>query len=91
MVRVGDLIRIEFKGRVVEEDILRSEGVINFSVSENVCEIMVDDGESGWVPVVATMAQGGVQIKRVTTEQTDLEDVFIEFAKTTDSDVGLCI
>jgi hypothetical protein len=91
MVRVGDLIRIEFKGRVVEEDILRSEGVINFSVSENVCEIMVDDGESRLGPLVATLAQGGVQIKKVTTEQTDLEKVFIEFTKNTDSDLGLCV
>jgi ABC-2 type transport system ATP-binding protein len=91
MVRVGDLIRIEFKGRVVEEDILRSEGVINVSVSENVCEIMVDDGESRLGPLVATLAQGGVQIKKVTTEQTDLEKVFIEFAKNTDSDLGLCV
>ena len=91
MVRVGELIRIEFKGRIVEEDILHSEGVINYSVSENVCEIMVDDGESRLGPLVATIAQGGVQIKRVTTEQTDLEKVFIEFAKDTDSDLGLCI
>jgi ABC-2 type transport system ATP-binding protein len=91
MVRVGDLIRIEFKGRILEEEILRSEGVINFSVSENVCEIMVDDGESRLGPLVAALAQGGVQIKKVTTEQTDLEKVFIEFAKDTDSDLGFCV
>jgi ABC-2 type transport system ATP-binding protein len=91
MVRVGDLIRIEFEGRVAEEDILRSEGVINYSISESVCEIMVDDGESRLGSLVATLAQGGVHIKKVTTEQTDLEKVFIEFAKDTDSDVGLCV
>jgi hypothetical protein len=31
--------------------------------------------------LVAMLAQGGAQIKKVTLGQTDLEDVFVEFAK----------
>jgi len=40
--------------------------------------------------VVVLLSQGGAQIKKVTLGQTDLEDVFIEFAKDTDSGMGLC-
>jgi ABC-2 type transport system ATP-binding protein len=89
MVRLGDLVRIEFTGRVVEEEILRVEGVINLSVSGNVCEMMVDDGEGRLGPLLATLSRSGVQVRRVTMEQTDLERVFIEFAKDTDPDLGL--
>jgi ABC-2 type transport system ATP-binding protein len=81
MVRIGDLVRIEFKGKISEDEILRTEGVINCSVSGDLCEIIVDDGERRLGPLVAMLAQSGIQIKKVTLGQTDLEDVFIEFAK----------
>ena len=89
MVRIGDLVRIEFNGRISEDDLLRADGVINYTISDNFCEIMVDEGEKRVGPLVAIISQGGAQIKKVTLGQTDLEDVFIEFAKETDSDMGL--
>ena len=91
MVRIGDLIRIEYTGRIAEEDLLHTEGMINFSVSDAVCEIIVDDGEKRLGPLVDTLAQNGVHIKRFSLGQTDLEDVFIEFTKTADSDMGLSV
>ena len=89
MVRIGDLVRIEFRGRIAEEELLHTEGVINFTVSDDHCEILVDDGETRLGPLVTLLSQNGAQIKRVTLGQADLEDVFIEFAKDTDSDMGL--
>ena len=89
MVRIGDLIRIEFNGGIAEESLLHADGVINLSISGNLCEIIVDDGEKRLGPLVTMLAQSGVEIKRVSLGQTDLEDVFIEFTKTTDSDMGL--
>jgi len=89
MVRIGDLVRIEFNGRISEDDLLRADGVINYTLSDNFCEMMVDEGEKRVGPLVAIISQGGAQIKKVTLGQTDLEDVFIEFAKETDSDMGL--
>jgi ABC-2 type transport system ATP-binding protein len=80
MVRIGDLIRIEFKGKISEDEILRTEGVINCSISGDLCEIIVDEGEKRLGPLVAMLSQGGIQIKKVFLGQTDLEDVFIEFA-----------
>jgi len=81
MVRMGDLVKFEFEGRIAEEELRRAEGVINFSVTGNICEVIVDDGESRLGPLVAMLAQGGAAFKKVTVGQTDLEDVFIEFAK----------
>ena len=81
MVRIGDRLRIEFKGTIHEDELLRADGVINFSISNSFCEIMVDDGERRLGNLIALLSQGGVQIKKVSLGQTDLEDVFIEFAK----------
>jgi len=84
MVRIGDRVKIEFEGRIPEDEILRTEGVINYSISGGLCEVIVDEGERRLGPLVAQLSQGGVQIKKVTLGQTDLEDVFIEFAKGND-------
>lgn len=89
MVRVGDVVRVEFQGTISEDDLLRVDGVINYSISRNLCEIIVDDGERRLGPLVAVLSQGGADIRKVTLRQTDLEDVFIEFAKEIDSDMGL--
>ncbi len=81
MVRIGDRIKIEFEGSLQEDDLLRADGVINFTVSDNLCEIVVDDGERRLGSLIALLSRSDTQIKRVTLGQTDLEDVFVEFAK----------
>ncbi len=91
MVRMGESVRIEFKGKISEEELLRTDGVINYSLMENLCEVIVDDGEKRLGPLIALFAQSGAQIKKVSLGHTDLEDVFIEFAKEIDSDMGLCV
>ena len=89
MVRMGDLIKLEFKGTISEDELLRANGVINYGLSGNLCEIIVDDGEKRLGNLIALLSQSGAQIKKVTLGQTELEDVFIEFAKGTDSDMGV--
>jgi ABC-2 type transport system ATP-binding protein len=81
MVRIGDRVKVEFKGRIQEDELLRADGVINFTISDSLCEIVVDDGERRIGNLIALLFQGGVEIKKVSLGQTDLEDVFIEFAK----------
>ena len=81
MVRIGDRLRVEFKGRIQEDELLRADGVINFTISNSLCEIVVDDGERRLGNLIGLLSQGGVEIKKVTLGQTDLEDVFVEFAK----------
>ena len=89
MVRMGDLIKLEFMGTISEDELLRANGVINYGISGNLCEIIVDDGERRLGTLIALLSQSGAQIIKVTLGQTELEDVFIEFAKGTDSDMGV--
>ncbi len=91
MVRIGDILKIKFRGTILEESLLHAEGVINFTISEGLCEIIVDDIERRLGDLMALLSRGGAVIEKVTLGQTDLEDVFIEFAKETDSDMGVCI
>ncbi|MGZ3536843.1 MAG: ABC transporter ATP-binding protein, partial [Thermodesulfobacteriota bacterium] len=91
MVRIGDQIKIEFKGRIPEDELVRVDGVINFTISDHLCEIIVDGGEKRLGTLVAMIAQSGAQIEKVTLRQIDLEDVFVEFAKGNDSDMGLSV
>ena len=67
--------------RVFRDELTRIEGVINCSISDSLCEIVVDDGEKRLGPLIAALSRNDVQVKRVTVGQTDLEDVFVEFAK----------
>ena len=84
-VRIGDTVKIEFKGTILEDELLRADGVINYGVSGGLCEIIVDDGERRLGNIIALLSQGGAQIKKVSLGQIDLEDVFIEFAKGEDN------
>ncbi len=90
-IRIGDVIRIQFEGNLIEDDLMRFDGVINHSISNGICEIIVDDAEQRAGPLIALLAEGGTRIKRIGLEQTDLEDVFIEFSKKTDPDQGLLL
>jgi ABC-2 type transport system ATP-binding protein len=81
MVRLGDLIRIEFKGRFSDDGLQWAEGVINYTVKDGVCEVLVDEGERRLGPLCALLAREGATLGRVNLRQTDLEDVFVEFAK----------
>ena len=89
MVRIGDTVRIEFQGKIPEDELRRADGVINYSVTDGVCDIIVDEGEKRLGSLVALLSKDGVQIGKITLGQTELEDVFIEFAKGPDSDLGL--
>jgi len=86
MVRVGDLLKIEFTGVIPGDGLAHIDGVINYVISDGFCEVLVDEGERRLGAVVAAISQSGVRIDRVTMRQTDLEDVFVEFARETKND-----
>ena len=81
LVRIGDLIRIEFHGKLSEDGLQRADGVINYVISDSLCEILVDEGEKRLGALIALISREGADIQKVTLRQTDLEDVFVEFAK----------
>jgi ABC-2 type transport system ATP-binding protein len=91
MVRIGDLLRIEFTGVIPDDGLAHIEGVINYVISDGICEVLVDEGERRLGAVVAVISQSGVRIDRVTMRQTDLEDVFVEFARESESDAKLIV
>jgi ABC-2 type transport system ATP-binding protein len=86
MVRIGDMVKIEFTGKIPDDGLAHVDGVINYTVSDGLCEVLVDEGEKRLGALVAMISQSGVRIDRVTMRQTDLEDVFVEFAKETATD-----
>lgn len=90
-IRIGDIIRIQFEGELPEDELLRFDGVVNYSISNGLCEILVEDAERSAGPLVALLSSGGARIKKMNLEQTDLEDVFIAFSKKADSDQSLCL
>jgi ABC-2 type transport system ATP-binding protein len=89
MVRIGDMVKIEFTGKIPDDGLALVDGVINYTVSDGHCEVLVDEGEKRLGALVAMLCQSGVRIDRVTMRQTDLEDVFVEFAKGTGTDEPL--
>ncbi len=91
MIRIGDLIKIQYRGEVMEESLLRFEGVINYSISDGLCEIMVDDAEKRVGSLIAQLVRDGTHIQNVNVEQTNLEDVFVQFSKEVDSDPSFCV
>ena len=86
LVRIGDLIRVEFHGKLSEDGLQHADGVINYAISESLCEILVDEGEKRLGALIAMISQEGADIQKVTLRQTDLEDVFVEFAKQSEVD-----
>lgn len=90
MIRIGDIIKIEYNGLIREDDLLNIEGIINFSIDNNICEIIVDDAEKRIASIIAKISKTVTYIKNIKIGQTDLEDVFIEFAKGLDSNMGFC-
>ena len=81
LVRIGDLIRVEFHGKLSEDGLQHADGVINYAISNSLCEILVDEGEKRLGALIAMISREGADIRKVTLRQTDLEDVFVEFAK----------
>ena len=86
LVRIGDLIRVEFHGKLSEDGLQHADGVINYAISDSLCEILVDEGEKRLGALIAMISREGADIQKVTLRQTDLEDVFVEFAKQSEVD-----
>jgi ABC-2 type transport system ATP-binding protein len=86
LVRIGDLIRVEFHGKLSEDGLQHADGVINYAISDSLCEILVDEGEKRLGALIAMISREGADIQNVTLRQTDLEDVFVEFAKQSEVD-----
>ncbi|MFQ6079558.1 MAG: hypothetical protein ACE5NJ_10560, partial [Thermodesulfobacteriota bacterium] len=56
-------------------------GVIDFSLSDGRCQFVVDSSARRMSGILQGLWEAGIAVKEVKTSQTNLEEVFLEFAK----------
>lgn len=80
-LRLGDAISIDFAGIFPGPSIERIDGVYGVEVSGPHCRIRVDDHRERLPEILGRLASAGVSIHDLRIQESDLEDVFLAFAK----------
>ena len=80
-VRLGDVITIDYEGDLGPVQLEKLPGIIDFSMSDGSCQFVVDSGTKRMSAILQGLWAAGISVKEVKTSQTNLEEVFIEFAK----------
>ena len=78
-LRIGDIIRIEFMGKIpMLKDI---EGIFEVNISDSCINVVVDDHRVRLPQIIDRLINNRVCIKKINIDEADLEDVFINFAR----------
>lgn len=80
-VRLGDVITIHYEGALGAFQMEKLPGIIDFSMSDGSCQFVVDSATKRMSTILQGLWAAGISVKEVKTSQTNLEEVFIEFAK----------
>lgn len=80
-VRLGDIITILYEGALGAFQMGKLPGVIDFSLSDGCCQFVVDSATKRMSAILQGLWGAGVSVKEVKIFETNLEEVFIEFAK----------
>jgi len=80
-VRLGDVISIDYEGSLGSIRLEKLPGVIDFSLSDGRCEFVVDSATRRMSAILQGLWGAGIAVKEVKTSETNLEEVFLEFAK----------
>lgn len=80
-MRLADTILIEFQGRLPVQGLTGMNGVYGFQNGESSCKILVDDHRERLPQILDFLIAQGILIHNIQTEESDLEDLFIAFAK----------
>jgi ABC-2 type transport system ATP-binding protein len=80
-VRLGDIITILYEGALGAFQMWKLPGVIDFSLSDGCCQFVVDSATKRMSAILQGLWGAGVSVKEVKISETNLEEVFIEFAK----------
>ncbi len=80
-LRLGDAISIDFGGALRGSLIERMEGIYAVRISGHQCRIDVDDHRDRLPQILDRLTKEGISIQDVRIQESDLEDVFLEFAK----------
>jgi len=80
-VRLGDVITVDYKGDLRSIRLEKLPGVIDFRLSDGRCQFVVDSATRRMSAILQGLWGAGIAVKEVKTSQTNLEEVFLEFAK----------
>lgn len=80
-VRLGDVITIDYEGILGPIQLDKLPGVIDFALSDGRCQFVVDSAAKRMSGILQGLWGAGIAVKEVKTSQTNLEEVFLEFAK----------
>jgi len=80
-LRLGDKITIFFDGNVSAPSFEGMAGIYNFDKSNGQCLIIVDDHRKRLPQILDSFVGRGIQIRNLSIQEADLEDVFITLAR----------
>lgn len=80
-VRLGDVITIDYEGILGSIQLDKLPGVIDFALSDGRCQFVVDSAAKRMSGILQGLWGAGIAVKEVKASQTNLEEVFLEFAK----------
>lgn len=80
-LRLGDAISIEFGGTLRGEYLEGMEGMYAVQISGHQCRIHVDDHRERLPEILGRLTREGISIHDLRIQESDLEDVFLAFAK----------
>jgi ABC-2 type transport system ATP-binding protein len=80
-LRLGDRITVAFRGNLPSSFLEGMQGVYGLQVSDSSCHILVDDHHERLPQILDLLTGLQVTIHDLRIQESDLEDVFIAFAK----------
>ena len=80
-VRLGDVITIDYEGALDSIRLEKLPGVIDFSLLDGRCRFVVDSATRRMSDILQGLWEAGIEVKEVKTSETNLEEVFLEFAE----------
>jgi ABC-2 type transport system ATP-binding protein len=80
-LRLGDRITLFFDGAVSEPSVEGMAGLYNFEKGNGQCLIIVDDHRKRLPQILDLFVRRGIQIRNLSIQEADLEDVFITLAR----------
>lgn len=80
-LRLGDTITISFRGDLPDSSLEAMEGIYSLQQENSFCRISVDDHHERLPYILDFLTTNGITIHDLRIQESDLEDVFIAFAK----------
>ena len=80
-LHLGDLIHIDFQGVLPVAALQALKGIYNVQVNDSSCQILVDNRRERLPQLLGFFTGQDITITNLNIQESDLEDVFIEFTR----------